>query len=327
MIQPNELKLVLPMRIANDVMSTTTQVWEILRLSHDGELEKIKTLLATCPSLIYAQYNYTPPIHFAVREGHTALVKYLLDNGAHDPSYRFYPFLDRLQTVANDRGWYAIEDLLDAYEAEPDRHQFKGDNGEIIYNRTEQGKQFEKAVDHDDLATTAQLLKLHPEFAKDETFFWGEGILMRPAKENRRAMIDLLLRYGAKVPDILKWAQFYYFERLDAATYLMEKGMNPNTMSWQRVTILHDMAQKGFLDKAGLLIKYGADINVIDEAYQSTPLGMAARWGHADMVKYLIKHGADVNKAGAPWATPLAWAKKKGYPEIEEILINNKGKN
>jgi ankyrin repeat protein len=30
---------------------------------------------------------YTP-IHFAVREGHVELVKYLLDNGAHDPNYK-----------------------------------------------------------------------------------------------------------------------------------------------------------------------------------------------------------------------------------------------
>jgi len=101
-------------------------------------------------------------------------------------------------------------------------------------------------------------------------------------------MIDLLTSYGATVPALLKWTQFYYFERLDGASYAMEKGMNPNTMSWQHVTILHDMAQKGFIEKAALLVDYGADINPIDEAYQSTPLGLAARWGHADMVKYLL---------------------------------------
>lgn len=76
-----------------------------------------------------------------------------------------------------------------------------------------------------------------------------------------------------------------WIERYDAAAYLMEKGMNPNVMSWQRVTLLHDMAQKGLMDKAALLIRYGA-INVVDEAYQSTPLGLAARWGQREMVDY-----------------------------------------
>src|SRR5215212_8088772 len=110
-----------------------------------------------------------------------------------------------------------------------------------------------------------KLLRMIEVILKDETYFWSEGILTMPAKDNHREMIELLMSYGAKVPDILKWTQFYYFERFDAAEYILQKGMNPNVMSWQRVTILHDMAQKGFLDKAELLIKYGADLNLIDD--------------------------------------------------------------
>jgi ankyrin repeat protein len=322
MIQPNELKLNLPMKIANGVMSTTTKVWEILVASKEGNIEKVKKLIDECPELIYAQYNYTPPIHFAVREGHKVLVKYLLANGANDPGYKFYPFQENLQTIANDKGLKEIESLLDQYLSDPAMHKFRGDNGEIFYNRTELELEFQKIVDEENLERTEEILKQHPEFAKDETFFWGEGILLFAVKENNRKMIDLLMSYGAKVPDILKWTQFYYFERLDGATYIMEKGMNPNTMSWQHVTILHDMAQKGFIDKAELLIKHGADINPIDEEYKSTPLGMAVRWGHVEMIKYLLSKNADVNKAGAAWATPLAWAKKKGHTAIEKILTD-----
>jgi hypothetical protein len=175
-------------------------------------------------------------------------------------------------------------------------------------------------VDKGALDKTEKILKKHPEFAKDETYFWGEGILVFAAKENNRQMIDLLMSYGAKAPVILKWAQFYYFEKLDGATYMMEKGMNPNTMSWHHVTLLHDMAQKGDIKKAELLLKYGADIDPVDEEYRSTPLGLAARWGHVEIVNYLIAKGADINKAGASWAAPLAWAKKKGHTEIEKIL-------
>ena len=45
------------------------------------------------------------------------------------------------------------------------------------------------------------------------------------------------------------------------------------------MTLLHDMAHEGDIPKAMLLLDHGADINPIDEEYQSTPLGMAARWG------------------------------------------------
>lgn len=308
------------MKLSNNVVSSTTKVWDILSASYKGDLEAVKKMVEDCPELIYAQYNYTPPIHFAVREGHTDLVKYLLARGANDPGYKFYPFQESLQTIANDKGFIEIEDLLNQYPSGPAKHKFRGDNGEILYNRTELELEFQKVVDEENLERTEQILKQHPEFAKDETFFWGEGILLFAVKENNRKMIDLLMSYGAKIPDILKWTQFYYFERLDGATYIMEKGMNPNTMSWQHVTILHDMAQKGFIDKAELLIKYGADINPVDEEYQSTPLGMAARWGHTEMVEYLLKQGADPNKSGAAWSAPLAWAKKKGHTDIEKML-------
>jgi len=320
MIQPAELQKELPMKLANNVVSTTTKVWEILVASKNGDLERVKKLGNECHELLYAQFNYTPPIHFAVREGHIELVKYLLGNGAYDPAYKIYPFLDPLQTIANDRGYYEIEDLLNEYASDPSKHRYKGDNGEIDYKRSELQTEFEKAVYKNKFERVEEILKEHPEFAKDETYFWGEGILLFAAKEYNKKMMELLMSYGAKVPKILKWAQFYYFERYDTAAYLMEKGMDPNTMSWQLVTLLHDMAQKGFLDKAELLVKRGADINAIEEEYQSTPLGIAARWGHVEMVEYLLKQGADPNLSGAAWSTPIEWVRKKGHIQIEKLL-------
>jgi ankyrin repeat protein len=320
MIQPNDLKTELEMELSNGAVSTTTKVWEILLASSKGDLNAVETLIEDCFELIYAQYNYTPPIHFAVREGHVQLVDYLLRNGAHDPAYRIYPFLDSLQTLAEDRGYEEIVSLLKQYAANPPPNHFKGDNGKIRRNRSVLQQEFERAVDQQDFEKTAQILKEHPEFATDESYFWGEGILTMPAKCGNFKLCELLMGYGAKVPDILKWTQRYYFERYDSAIFLLENGMNPNTMSWHHVTILHDMAQSGNLTKAGQLLKHGAAINAVEEEYQSTPLGMATRWCQAGMVKYLLEQGADPNKSGAPWATPLAWAVKRGHKDITALL-------
>ena len=80
------------------------------------------------------------------------------------------------------------------------------------------------------------------------------------------------------------------------------------------------MSHTGDVPKARLLIEHGADVDRIDDEYRSTPFGYAARWGHVELVKLLLDCGADPNKSGAPWSTPLAWARKKNHDEVERIL-------
>ncbi|MGB8191767.1 MAG: ankyrin repeat domain-containing protein [Chitinophagaceae bacterium] len=313
----------LPMDIPNGVRSTTTKVWETLVASRDGNLDKLKALLEECLELAYAQYNYTPPIHFAVREGHVELVQSLLKLGALDPTYKTYPFGDTLLTIAEDRGHTQIAGYLQKYLADPSLVKFKGDNGEIYYNKPEAQVEFEKIVDKNELSKAEEIVKEYPEFLHDPTSFWGEGILMMPAKDGDMKLVELLMQHGAKVPDVSKWGRFYYFKHYEIAAFLMENGMNPNHKTWHHVTLLHDMAQEGDIEKAKLLLKHGADINSIEEEYQSTPLGLAARWGNTEMVKFLLAQGADPEKSGASWATPLAWAKKKGHAEIEALLVKS----
>jgi uncharacterized protein len=71
---------------------------------------------------------------------------------------------------------------------------------------------------------------------------------------------------------------------------------------------------------AELLLAHGANIDAIDEEYRSTPLGVAARRGQLAIVELLLEHGADPTAAGAPWATPLAWAEKKSHPDVARML-------
>jgi len=96
--------------------------------------------------------------------------------------------------------------------------------------------------------------------------------------------------------------------------------MNPNHRNWHHFTLLHHMAAKGDLAKARLLLDHGAEIDAIDEEYRSTPLGCAARWGQREAAALLLERGADPNRAGAPWATPLAWSRMKGHAALEDDL-------
>lgn len=309
------------MELHNGAVSTTTDVWRMLVASRDGDLDGVKELAHRCPALLTCEYDYTAPLHLAVREGHLEIVRYLVEQGALDPTYKTHPFMDSLVTVADDRGYDAIEELLKQSLDDPKLIRAWGDTGKIDFGKDETQRRFQELVDNGKHAEVETLLQERPELVMDELAFWGEGILSMPAKDGDRQMLELLMRYGARVPDISKWAPEYYFKRYESAVFLMENGMNPNHMNWRRVTLLHDMAYKGDLRKSRLLVDHGADINPIDEEYRSTPLGFAVRWGQREMVAFLLERGADANKSGASWATPLAWVRKKGHADIEADLL------
>jgi uncharacterized protein len=320
MIQPVEMRQTRPVTLHDNAASTTTDVWRMLVAAKDGDLDQIKALVADCPALATCQFNYTPPLHLAAREGHADVVRYLIEREAVDPTYSTYPFKDTLVTMADDRGHGEIVAMLRAALADPVLARVKGESGDIDYGQDAWQRRFQKAVNHNQFRETKALLQERPDLALDEIASWGEGILMMPSNRRNRPMLELLLQHNARVPDMSKWGRAYYFKHTDIAAFLLSSGMNPNHMTWHHVTLLHDMAQEGDIAKATLLLDHGSDLDPIEEEYQSTPLGLASRWGRREMVSFLLDRGADPSKSGAPWSTPLAWARKKGHVEIESDL-------
>ena len=87
-------------------------LWDLFEACRAGDLAAIDRLLSQTPGLVRGEYNYTPPIHFAVREGHAAAVRYLLEKGA-DPTYRTYGYRDTLRTMARERGHAAVAQIVE----------------------------------------------------------------------------------------------------------------------------------------------------------------------------------------------------------------------
>jgi hypothetical protein len=67
-LTPVEMQRTLPMTLHGGLPSTTTEVWAMLSACGAGDLERARELMARRPELATCQYNYTPPLHFAVRE-------------------------------------------------------------------------------------------------------------------------------------------------------------------------------------------------------------------------------------------------------------------
>jgi ankyrin repeat protein len=119
----------------------------------------------------------------------------------------------------------------------------------------------------------------------------------------------------------------------DRATYLIcfkliLERCDPNVAGSFGCTPLHEVA--AMLDHitddetagfAEALLSAGAKVVSRDDLLKSTALGWACRWGRVRVAKLMLESGADPVEADAePWATPRAWAEKRGHGEIVGLL-------
>ena len=129
------------------------------------------------------------------------------------------------------------------------------------------------------------------------------------------------------------------FRDFDRAVYpeifrmILERGVDPNLAGRFGYRLAHRLAACGVVWNepimseaervafATVLLEHGADLNVVDELLQSSPLGWAARWGRYDLARLYLEQGADPILAGEEWATPLAWAEKKSNTDIADLIM------
>ena len=119
----------------------------------------------------------------------------------------------------------------------------------------------------------------------------------------------------------------------DRATYLtcfrlILGRCDPNVIGPFGCTVLHEVAamrdhirEDETGDLAEALLNAGAKVVVRDDLLKSTSLGWACRWGRVKVARLMLEHGTDpVEPDAEPWATPRAWAEKRGHAEITELL-------
>jgi ankyrin repeat protein len=308
-----------------------------------GDLPYVREALARDRTLAnFEDSSHHRPISAAARRRDLEMVRLLLDHGA-DPSlpehgaplglalwtavYQNEPEMAKLLLEHGGNPNTAPESsgaAIGHARNNPELRQLLIQYGAIEDNS--ERRTLETLINENNLDEVETMLKRNASLASDPMTFWGEGILACPANRKRQEMVELLVRYGARVPDVSKWGPEYYFKHASIGEWLLKHaGMNPNLCNWQHFSLLHRAAADGDLTKMRLLLDHGADIDAVDEEYCSTPLGCAARWGQLDSVRYLLSRKADRARSGAPWSTPLAWAEKKGHKDIVAALATEPG--
>jgi ankyrin repeat protein len=323
MIQPEALKKDEPLKWSS---GRGTDVWALFRACIDGDLERVKGLLAKDPSLARCQHAYRKPLYFAVREDRLDVAAFLLD---HDPDPTGLAANDSLLEIARDRGHAAMESLLETKLAE--RHGI-----------SRRGEPVAAAIRERDLPKVRALLDASPELLRA-----GDLRSNRPihwATMTRQAdLIDELLERGADIdarrhdgarPLHLTNGDYHYRGWRDVPTgcpatpqdiyrHLVRRGATVDlgmacaTGDLDRVRELLDgdpSRVNRVSDYAGYYVGCGA------------PIKNAAAGGHLEIVRLLLERGANPNlpeEGIAPDGHALHSAVVRGHIEIVRLLLDH----
>lgn len=324
MIKPDELGSELP---HGPWSSRGCDIWDAFSAAVRGDAAALRRLLDRDPNLYRAGYWYTPPIYFAVREGHVEAVRVLLDAGS-DPAAVGLTGED-LITVARDRGYEAVARLLE------DVRDGRGP-------ATRPGTRIDTTpVDHPihaaaaagDVRGVRKMLDAEPQLVNLGDSQGGTP-LHRAVATSASKVIRLLLDRGADINALhgsgpgnaagyaavdyqpIDLALFWHGRRdIETARMLLDRGAAYD---------LAIAAALGDLERVTTILD--EDPSRVSESRPCgrRALSAAVEFGHDHIVRLLLERGADPNwteGADAPRGSALHIAARAGDLTLVELLL------
>jgi ankyrin repeat protein len=304
------------------------KIWETITAAASGDVCGLRRLFADAPELSRTGYFYTPPIHFAVREGHLEAVRVLLDAGA-DPEWNGYYGMD-LAGMARERGHEAIARLLETARKE---------RGRIAPSEAHSHHPIHTAAQKGDLRRVRQLLDAEPALLNqgDQT---GATPLHKAVMGSARNVIELLLDRGANIHAIHSvsagagsgwWAQDV--QAVDIAIW----GTNSYAPPRADLTTARLLLERGAacdLTIAAALGDIGQVQRILDtdpasvrqiRANGKRPLTAAVEFGHDEIARLLLVRGAmpSAPELGAERGGSLHAAARRGDRAMVELLLTH----
>lgn len=323
MRQPDELKTKKPLVWSP---GRGTDVWELFCACAGGDLEAVRSLLTSDPSLVRSSHAYRTPLYFAVRENRQEVVALLLEHGADPLSLAVN---DSLLEICRDRGYTHLESFLATQIAQ-------------VQGASPRGEAVAKAIRNHDLELTKKLLNETPEL-----LYAGDARSNQPihwAVMTRQIdFIDELLSRGANIEEA----------RFDGARPIHLTNGDYYFRGWRDVpqdwptsaaqVLAHLRARGAYCDMntachIGDLERVkellAEDPTLANRVSQYTtyyvgsgsPLKNAAAKGHIAIVKLLLEHGADPNlpeEGIAPRGHALYSAAANGHFETAKLLLEH----
>ncbi|MDE0224975.1 MAG: ankyrin repeat domain-containing protein [Gammaproteobacteria bacterium] len=296
-------------------------IWQVLNAARDGDTTRLRAMLEDDAMLVKAEFWYTPPLHFAVREGHLDVTRLLLQAGA-DIFHRSLYAQEPLLQMALDRGHDEVANLL---------------RDELRLRASSSGS---RHAIHDS-AAAGDTEAVETLLAKETGLAnLGDHLGRRPlhyAVEGGHAdLVDLLIDHGADVdasgfssddrlggtgfrPVVSAlWHHPYWGQRNDyvIARQLLARGARYS------ITVA---AALGDEERVRELLASDSDLANDQEPGGKRPLSAAAERNHADIVKHLLDAGADPNLdegPNCPRGFALWAAAHHGHLEVAKMLLD-----
>ena len=277
-------------------------------------------MLQKDPTLVRAEFWYTPPLHFAVREGHVDAARLLLDAGA-DVFHRSLYAQEPLLQMALDRGHDEVANLL---RDELKLRASSSGSRHAIHDTAAAG----------DAEAVETLLAKDPDLAN-----LGDHLGRRPlhyaVEAGQADLVNLLIDRGADVdasgfssddrlggtgfrPVVLAlWHHPYWQQRNDYAIcrQLLGRGARYS------ITVA---AALGDEERVRELLASDSDLANDQETGGKRPLSAASERNHVDIVRHLLDAGADPNLddgTNCPKGYALWAAAHHGHFEVAKMLL------
>ncbi|CAC5423322.1 unnamed protein product [Mytilus coruscus] len=247
-------------------------------------------------------------LFLACKEGHTNIVKLLLDRNA-DP----IKSNDRGQSPlmsACKKGHQNIVELLLKKNAN------RGWAGQSpLYEACEGGH----------IEVVKILLKNNADVTQSAKY--GKTPLYAACKGGHTCIVKELLENKADIFQSDKFGKSPLYMACqtgsnDTVHLLLENGANVNQCDQRNQSPLFVACGRGYLDIAKLLLKTNNSISKCD-VHGQTPLHIACEGGHIDIVELLLDNGAKINQKGRTGQTPIYFACSRGLFDVVNVLLNN----
>jgi ankyrin repeat protein len=270
--------------------------WALFEACAQGDMPKVKDLLAKDGRLVNAQFWYQFPLHMAVRAGQAQIVKLLLDRGADPGQSRFtYHSWDKLLLCTRERGYRQIEALLQGAMQKR-------------FNYTPDFEPLKESIIARDARKIAAVLRRQPHLASASDAL-GNNALHWSVITRQLALIERFVKLGTPIDAQRADGQTPVLLAANGATdywYRATRGRSHPSLRNTSVLVgnLLGLGARYTISVAAavgdqerveqLLAKDDGLARRLDSARVS-PLSYAARQGHLHIVRLLLEHGADPN--------------------------------